>query len=121
MVDDPAPGAVVETTGVAVHDDNSDAPTSATGTSRSGNVRMHLLSLHGQALVLVANTPTISLRHLAQRLDVTEGTMWRTVRDLMASGIVTRERVGRASVYTGDRSSRHAGVSVNDIVSSLTE
>jgi DNA-binding MarR family transcriptional regulator len=57
------------------------------------------LTNHGLALLCVATDPGMRLRDIADRLDITERAAHRIVSELVASGYLTRERVGRRNTY----------------------
>ena len=57
------------------------------------------LSNHGQALVCVARDPSIRLRDIAAKLDVTERTAHRIVDDLVRDGYLIRQRQGNRNHY----------------------
>jgi DNA-binding IscR family transcriptional regulator len=54
-------------------------------------------------LLCVAREPDIRLRDIAQRVGITERAVQRIVADLVRSGIVSAERVGRRNRYLVDR------------------
>ncbi len=60
---------------------------------------MNLLSTHGVVLAAIAKQPDIRLRDLATTLDVTERTVWRAVEDLVAAGVLHRQKNGRRNAY----------------------
>lgn len=57
------------------------------------------LSNHGHVLVAIARDPTARLRDVAEQVGITERAAHRIVRDLVAHGYLTRERVGRRNRY----------------------
>ena len=57
------------------------------------------LSNHAQVLLCVAADPGIRLRDIAVSVGITERASHRIVADLVASGYVSRERVGRRNQY----------------------
>lgn len=61
-------------------------------------------SNHGHVLVLLANEPDLRLRDLAERIGITERAVHRLIGDLEAGGALVRERCGRRTVYSIDRS-----------------
>ena len=58
-----------------------------------------LLTNHGNSLLIIARDPSIRLRDLAIALDITERRAQRIVADLVATGYIARERVGRRNFY----------------------
>jgi DNA-binding transcriptional ArsR family regulator len=57
---------------------------------------------HTQVLLCIARDPNTRLRDIAETVGITE----RIVADLVESGFVTRERVGRRARYTLNREVR---------------
>ena len=55
---------------------------------------------HGAILAIVAGNPDITAREMAIRLGVTEGSVLRIIRDLEASGYLTRKKQGRKNSYS---------------------
>jgi len=64
------------------------------------------LTNHTQVLLCIARDPQTRLRDIAEAVGITERAVQRIVADLMESGFVTRERVGRRSRYTLNRQAR---------------
>jgi DNA-binding MarR family transcriptional regulator len=64
------------------------------------------LSNHGHVLMCLAADPDARLRDIAERVGVTERTVFGIVENLEQAGIVVREKVGRRNTYRIDRS-RH--------------
>ena len=64
------------------------------------------LTNHAQVLLCLAATPDIRLRDVAERVGITERAAQRILAELVHSGYVKTERVGRRNRYTVDR--RHA-------------
>lgn len=58
---------------------------------------------HTQVLVCIAREPDIRLRDIAQRVGITERAVQRIVADLVSSGTVVSERVGRRNRYVVNR------------------
>src|SRR5215813_1801516 len=57
------------------------------------------LSNHTQVLLCLQRDPNARFRDVAQRVGITERAAQRIVADLIASGYVERERVGRRNRY----------------------
>jgi DNA-binding MarR family transcriptional regulator len=57
------------------------------------------LSNHAQVLLCIAGDPGIRLRDIATSVGITERASHRIVDDLVTSGYVSRERVGRRNHY----------------------
>ena len=64
---------------------------------------------HTQVLLCIARDPKVRLRDVAEMVGITERAAQRIVRDLVDSGFITRERVGRRSRYVVNtsRAMRH--------------
>jgi DNA-binding MarR family transcriptional regulator len=62
------------------------------------------LSNHGHVLMCLATDPDARLRDIAERVGVTERTVFGIVENLEQAGIVIREKVGRRNRYRIDRS-----------------
>jgi DNA-binding MarR family transcriptional regulator len=58
------------------------------------------LTNHTQVLLCIARDPDVRLRDVAEDVGITERAVQRIVSDLVESGYVTRERVGRRSRYS---------------------
>jgi DNA-binding MarR family transcriptional regulator len=61
---------------------------------------------HTQVLLCIARDPDTRLRDIAETVGITERAVQRIVADLMESGFVSRDRVGRRSRYTLNREAR---------------
>jgi predicted ArsR family transcriptional regulator len=61
------------------------------------------LTNHAQVLLCLAEIPDIRLREVAERVGITERAAQRILAELVESGYVTTERVGRRNRYTVDR------------------
>lgn len=61
------------------------------------------LTNHAQVLLCVAETPDIRLRDVADRVGITERATQRILADLVETGYVKSQRVGRRNHYTVDR------------------
>jgi DNA-binding MarR family transcriptional regulator len=64
------------------------------------------LTNHTQVLLCIAHDPDARLRDIAETVGITERAVQRIVADLLESGFVTRERIGRRSRYTLNREAR---------------
>jgi DNA-binding MarR family transcriptional regulator len=62
------------------------------------------LTSHALTLVEVTRTPDATVRELAERTNLTERQMHRLLDDLVATGYVSRTRVGRRNRYSIDPS-----------------
>ena len=61
------------------------------------------LTNHAQVLLCLAEVPDIRLRDVAERIGITERATQRILAELVESGYVKVERVGRRNRYTVDR------------------
>jgi predicted transcriptional regulator len=61
------------------------------------------LTNHAQVLLCLVGTPDIRLRDVAERVGITERATQRILRELIESGYVKTERIGRRNRYTVDR------------------
>jgi DNA-binding transcriptional ArsR family regulator len=59
----------------------------------------NFLTIHGRALLCIANDPGVRLRDIADRLSITERTAYGIVTDLTKGGYVTKDRDGRRNRY----------------------
>lgn len=57
------------------------------------------LTNHGMALLCIANDPEARMRDIAAEVQITERAAQRIVGDLVESGYLDRERVGRRNRY----------------------
>ena len=67
------------------------------------------LTNHTQVLLCIARDPDVRLRDVAEMVGITERAAQRIVGDLVDSGFITRERIGRRSRYVvnSSRAMRH--------------
>jgi predicted transcriptional regulator len=77
--------------------------------STNGRKTWRFLSNHTQVLLALHRDPTARLRDVAQHVGITERAAQRIVADLIESGYVESERVGRRNQYTvnADITMRH--------------
>ena len=61
---------------------------------------MNLLSTHGQVLMCISEDKTLRLRDIALKTDLTERTVWNSINDLVAAGVIERFKEGRRNTYT---------------------
>jgi len=61
------------------------------------------LTNHTQVLLSIARQPDVRLRDIAESVGITERAAQRIVSDLADAGFLSRQRVGRRSHYTVDR------------------
>ncbi len=68
--------------------------------SRDGNEKpWRFVTSHTQVLLCLARNQDARLRDIAQDVGITERAAQRIVADLIESGFVTRERIGRRNHY----------------------
>ena len=64
------------------------------------------LSNHTQVLLAIAHNPDARLRDIADTVGITERAAQRIVADLVKSGYLVRERVGRRNRYRINREAK---------------
>src|SRR5215471_17681474 len=77
--------------------------------SDNGHKTWRFLSNHTQVLLWIQRDPDARLRDIAEHVGITERAAQRIVADLIESGYVESERVGRRNRYTvnADIAMRH--------------
>jgi predicted transcriptional regulator len=77
--------------------------------SPDGNKSWRFLSNHTQVLLCIQRDPNVRYRDIAEMVGITERAAQRIVADLIESGYVERERVGRRNHYrvNADIAMRH--------------
>jgi DNA-binding MarR family transcriptional regulator len=68
--------------------------------SENGRKTWRFLSNHTQVLLRIQRDPDARLRDIAEHVGITERAAQRIVADLIESGYVESERVGRRNRYT---------------------
>jgi DNA-binding Lrp family transcriptional regulator len=58
------------------------------------------LTNHGNTLLLVARDPRLRIREIAALLDIPERAAQRIVSDLVKTGYIDSQRLGRRNVYS---------------------
>lgn len=58
---------------------------------------------HTQVLLCIARDPDVRMKTIAESVGITERAAQRIVHDLVESGFVQRERIGRRNRYLIDR------------------
>jgi DNA-binding IclR family transcriptional regulator len=78
-------------------------------TAENASRSWHFLSNHTQVLLCLQRDPNSRFRDIAQRVGITERAAQRIVGDLIETGYVERERVGRRNHYriNTDAAMRH--------------
>jgi DNA-binding IclR family transcriptional regulator len=61
------------------------------------------LTNHAQVLLCLAQNPDVRLRDVAQHVGITERATQRILGELIATGYVQAERIGRRNRYSIDR------------------
>jgi DNA-binding MarR family transcriptional regulator len=61
------------------------------------------LSNHGHVLMCLAQDPDVRLREIAERVGITERTVFGIIADMVAAGVVEQTKVGRRNRYTVHR------------------
>ena len=67
---------------------------------RNDGKTWRFLSNHTQVLLCIRRDPNVRFRDIAQMVGITERAAQRIVADLIESGYVERERVGRRNRYS---------------------
>lgn len=88
--------------------------------------RWTFLTNHAHVLLCLAADPRLRVRDIAERVGITERATMRIIGDLVETGYVARQRVGRRTSYRLrlDRPMRHpieSGRSVRVLVEALAE
>lgn len=91
----------------------------------SERVGWTFLSNHGHVLLCLAADPDARLRDIAERVGITERSVFGIIESLEQAGIVERRRVGRRNSYRVDTSAalRHpveAHHTVGDLIALLS-
>ena len=75
------------------------------------------LSNHTQVLLCVARDPTVRFRDIAEMVGITERATQRIVADLIDTGYIEREKIGRRNRYhlNTDIKMRHAAQADHEI------
>jgi DNA-binding IclR family transcriptional regulator len=78
-------------------------------TSEEAHRSWRFLSNHTQVLLCLQRDPNARFRDIAQRVGITERAAQRLVADLITSGYVESERIGRRNRYriNADTAMRH--------------
>ena len=78
-------------------------------TGEDGHKSWRFLSNHTQVLLCLQRDPNARFRDIAQRVGITERAAQRIVADLIETGYVESERVGRRNHYriNADTAMRH--------------
>lgn len=84
-----------------------------------------LLSNHGHVLMCIAGDPEARLRDIAERVGITERSVFAIMNDLERAGMVRRGKVGRRNTYQIVRDARlrhpiEADHSVGELIDTLT-
>ena len=82
-----------------------------------GNTTWRFLSNHTQVLLCIQRDPNVRYRDIAQMVGITERAAQRIVADLIDSGYVESERIGRRNHYrvNADIAMRHPAQEGHDV------
>ena len=82
-----------------------------------GNTTWRFLSNHTQVLLCIQRDPNVRYRDIAEMVGITERAAQRIVADLIASGYVESERIGRRNHYrvNTDIAMRHPAQEGHDV------
>jgi DNA-binding MarR family transcriptional regulator len=85
--------------------------------SPDGNKSWRFLSNHTQVLLCIQRDPNVRYRDIAETVGITERATQRIVADLIESGYVESERVGRRNHYrvNTDIAMRHPAQDGHDV------
>ena len=85
--------------------------------SPGGNKSWRFLSNHTQVLLCIQRDPNVRYRDIAEIVGITERAAQRIVADLIESGYVESERVGRRNHYrvNADTAMRHPAQDGHDV------
>jgi predicted transcriptional regulator len=85
--------------------------------SPNGNKSWRFLSNHTQVLLCIQRDPDVRFRDIAQMVGITERAAQRIVADLIESGYVESERIGRRNHYrvNTDTAMRHPAQDGHDV------
>jgi DNA-binding transcriptional ArsR family regulator len=80
---------------------------------------------HGAVLALIGQHKEITAREIAARLEITERSVMRIIKDLEEAGYVTINRVGRVNRYQVNthlplRHSESRDIAVGELLKALT-
>jgi|SRR5688572_27631930 winged helix-turn-helix DNA-binding protein len=70
---------------------------------QGANPTWSLLSSHGAVLFVLAANPDSTVREIAERVRVTERTVFSVIQDLAAAHMVCSRKVGRRNSYAVNR------------------
>jgi predicted transcriptional regulator len=70
--------------------------------SERGTKAWHFVTSHTQVLLCIARDPDVRMKEIAETVGITERAAQRIVGDLVESGYLQRERVGRRNRYVID-------------------
>ncbi|TFC36339.1 MarR family transcriptional regulator [Cryobacterium sp. TMT1-62] len=78
---------------------NASDPDQEPRPTPGSDARWTFLTNHAHVLVTIARDPQCRMREVASRVGVTERGAQKIIADLVASGYITRTRVGRRNSY----------------------
>ena len=79
------------------------------------------LTNHGQVLLCIAQDGDITLRDLGEEVGITERAVGRIVADLVESGVIERQRMGRRNHYAINRTTTMRQVARPDQIRRLLD
>jgi predicted ArsR family transcriptional regulator len=80
-----------------------------------------ILTNHAQVLLCITEDGDITLRDLGHRVGITEHAAQRMVADLVESGFIQRQRLGRRNHYAIDRTTTMRRVAQADQIRRLVD
>jgi len=85
--------------------------------SPNGNKTWRFLSNHTQVLLCIQRDPDVRFRDIAEMVGITERAAQRIVADLIESGYIESERIGRRNHYrvNADIAMRHPAQEGHDV------
>jgi DNA-binding MarR family transcriptional regulator len=87
-------------------DDKKDTSVLSYMSTTQSHKPWRFVTNHTQVLLCIARDPDIRISSIADSVGITERAAQRIVRDLIESGFVQRERVGRRNRYMVNRDAR---------------
>lgn len=90
-------------------------------TKQPQNPSWKFFTNHGQVLLRIAQDGDITLKDLGQAVGITERAAQRIVADLVESGFIARQRMGRRSHYEINRTTTMRHVTQPDRIRRLLD
>jgi DNA-binding MarR family transcriptional regulator len=81
-------------------------------------------SNHAHVLICLSRGPECILRHVAEKVGITERAVQKIIKDLEEGGVLTRKREGRQNIYTIHNKSRlrhplEANSTISDLIKAI--